>query len=196
MKKLVMSFLIVYLLGFSLFAQSTEWTIDKPHTNIGFTITHLVISDVTGRFKDFDGTIKTSGEEFEGANIEIVIQTASIFTDHEKRDKHLRSDDFFSAEKNPQITFKSKSFKKVSDKKYEIKGDLNMNGVTREVVLDGTFKGVVKDPWGGTRAGFKASTTIDRYDYNLTYNTALETGGFLIGKEVEININIELIQKK
>jgi polyisoprenoid-binding protein YceI len=182
MKKLVMSFLIVYLLGFSLFAQSTEWTIDKPHTNIGFTITHLVISDVTGRFKDFDGTIKTSGEEFEGANIEIVIQTASIFTDHEKRDKHLRSDDFFSAEKNPQ--------------KYEIKGDLNMNGVTREVVLDGTFKGVVKDPWGGTRAGFKASTTIDRYDYNLTYNTALETGGFLIGKEVEININIELIQKK
>jgi polyisoprenoid-binding protein YceI len=192
MKKLFLSLTLVILFIFSAFGQSTEWAIDFPHTNVGFTVTHLVISDVTGRFNKFDGSIKTAGDDFEGAEINIVIETASIYTDHEKRDNHLRSADFFNAEKNPQITFKSNSFKKVADKKYTITGDLNMNGVTREVVLDGTFKGVITDPWGGTRAGFKASTIIDRYDYNLTYNTALESGGFLIGKEVEIQINIEL----
>jgi len=196
MKSFVFSLAVVAVLTFSVFAQSTEWDIDIPHTNVGFTVTHLVISDVTGRFNEFDGSIKTSGEDFEGAQIKIVIQTASIYTDHEKRDNHLRSADFFNAEKNPTITFNSSSFKKVDDKNYKITGDLNMNGVTREIVLDGTFKGVIKDPWGGTRAGFKASTTIDRYDYNLTYNTALETGGFLIGKEVEIQINIELKKKQ
>jgi len=196
MKNLVLVFTFIFTMTFSIFAQSTEWTIDKPHTNVGFTVTHLVISDVTGRFNEFEGSIKSSGEDFDGAQVNIIINTASIYTDHEKRDNHLRSDDFFNAEKNPQITFKSSSFKKISDKKYEITGDLNMNGVNREVVMDGTLKGIIKDPWGGTRAGFKATTTIDRYDYNLTYNTALETGGFLIGKEVEIEINIELKKKQ
>jgi polyisoprenoid-binding protein YceI len=196
MKSLILSFIFVFTFAYSVFAQSTEWEIDKPHTNVGFTVTHLVISDVTGRFNEFEGSIKSSGEEFEGAEINIVIQTASIYTDHEKRDNHLRSADFFNAEKNPQITFESSSFKKVSDNKYEITGDLNMNGVTREVVLDGTLKGVIKDPWGGTRAGFKAKTTIDRYDYDLKYNKALEAGGFLIGQEVDIEINIELKKKQ
>jgi polyisoprenoid-binding protein YceI len=154
-----------------------------------------VISDVTGRFQEYSGSIKTAGEDFEGAQVEISIKTASIFTDNEKRDEHLRSDDFFNAEKNPNITFKSKSFKKVADNTYKITGDFTMNGVTREVVLDADLKGIVKDPWGGTRAGFKATTTLDRYDYDLTYNTALETGGFLIGKEVDIEINIQLKKK-
>jgi polyisoprenoid-binding protein YceI len=155
-----------------------------------------VISDVTGRFNEFDGSIKTSGENFEGAEVSIVINTASVYTNHEKRDNHLRSKDFFNAEKNPEITFKSNSFKKLGDNKYEITGDLNMNGVTREVVMDGILKGIIKDPWGGTRAGFKAKTSVDRYDYNLKYNQALETGGFLIGQEVEIEINIELKKKQ
>ena len=195
MKKLILSLTFVLVFAFSAFAQSTEWEIDFSHTNIGFTISHLVISDVTGRFQEYSGSVKSSGEEFEGAQVDITIKTASIFTDNEKRDDHLRSDDFFNAEKNPSITFKSKSFKKSAENKYKITGDFTMNGVTREVVLDADLKGIIKDPWGGTRAGFKASTTIDRYDYNLTYNTALETGGFLIGKEVEIEINIQLKKK-
>ena len=155
MKNLFFSFIIVFTFIFSLSAQSTEWEIDKSHTNVGFTITHLVISDVTGRFNEFSGSIKSSGEDFEGAQVSIVIKTASIYTDNEKRDSHLRSADFFNAEKNPEITFTSRSFKKIADNNYEIKGDLSMNGVNREVVLDGTLKGIIKDPWGGTRAGFK-----------------------------------------
>jgi polyisoprenoid-binding protein YceI len=195
MKKLILSLTFVLVFAFSAFAQSTEWEIDFSHTNIGFTISHLVISDVTGRFQEYSGSVKSSGEEFEGAQVDITIKTASIFTDNEKRDDHLRSDDFFNAEQNPTITFKSKSFKKVADKKYKITGDFTMNGITREVVLDADLKGIVKDPWGGTRAGFKAMTTIDRYDYDLKYNQALETGGFLIGKEVDIEINIQLKKK-
>ena len=195
MKNLVFSFLIVFVIVLSVSAQSTEWEIDKPHTNVGFTVTHLVISDVTGRFNEFEGSVKSSGEDFNGAQINIVINTASIYTDNEKRDNHLRSEDFFNAEKNPQITFKSSSFKKINDEKYEITGDLTMNGVTHEVTLDGTLKGIIKDPWGGTRAGFKAKTSVDRYDYNLTYNKALEAGGFLIGQNVDIEINIELKKK-
>lgn len=195
MKSLVFSSLLVLAYVFSAFAQSTEWKIDKAHTNVGFTVTHLVISDVTGRFKEVDGSIKSSDEDFDGAQVSIVIQTASIYTDNEKRDNHLRSGDFFNAEQNPEITFKSTSFKKVGNEKYEITGNLSMNGVTREVVLDATLKGIIKDPWGGTRAGFKATTSVDRYDYNLTYNKALEAGGFLIGKTVDIEINLELVKK-
>lgn len=195
MKNLVFSFLIVFTFAFSVFAQPTEWQIDKAHTNVGFTVTHLVISDVTGRFNEVSGSIKSSGEDFDGAQVSIVIQTASIYTDNEKRDNHLLSGDFFNAEKNPEITFKSTSFKKVGDEKYEITGNLSMNGVTHKVVLDATLKGIIKDPWGGTRAGFKAKTSVDRYDYNLKYNKALETGGFLIGQNVDIEINIELIKK-
>ena len=186
---------LVLILSLPVFAQATEWKIDNSHTNIGFSITHLVISDVTGRFKEFDGTFKSESDDFNGSEVNIVIQTASIFTDNEKRDGHLRSPDFFDAEKNPEITFNSTAFEKVADKKYKVSGKFTMNGVTKDIVLDATLTGVIKDPWGGTRAGFKASTTLDRYDYNLTYNKALETGGFLIGKEVEININIELIKK-
>jgi len=195
MKSSVFSLLIVFVFIFSAAAQSTEWEIDKPHTNVGFTVTHLVVSDVTGRFNGFDGSIITSGEDFNGAQINIVISTASVYTDHEKRDNHLRSEDFFNAEKYPQITFNSSSFKKIRDEKYEITGDLTMNGVTNEVTLDGTLKGIIKDPWGGTRAGFKANTSIDRYDYDLTYNKALEAGGFLISQNVDIEINIELKKK-
>ena len=192
MKNLFFMILIVFPFTFTLFAQSTEWSIDKPHTNVGFTVTHLVISDVTGRFNDFNGTIKSFGKDFDGAQVNIVINTASVYTDHEKRDNHLRSEDFFNAEKYPEIAFNSSSFEKVGDKKYKITGDLTMNGVKREIILDGTLKGIINDPWGGTRAGFKATTTIDRYDFNLKYNRALETGGFLIDKQVNIEINIEL----
>ena len=195
MKRLSLSLFLVLILSLPVFVNATEWKFDMAHTNIGFSITHLVVSDVTGRFKEFDGSFTSNSDDFSNSEVNLVIKTASIFTDQEKRDSHLRSADFFDAEKNPEITFKSTSFEKVGDKKYKISGKFSMNGVTKDVVLDATLTGVIKDPWGGTRAGFKAWTTIDRYDYNLTYNKALETGGFLISKEVAININVELIQK-
>ena len=194
MKKLI-SIFIVLLFATSIFAQDSEWTFDKPHTNVGFSITHLVISDVTGRFSEFEGSVKSSSDDFAGSQIEIIIKTGSIDTGNEKRDNHLRSSDFFNAEVNPEITFKSTSFDKVDDAKYKISGKLTMNGVTKDIVLDATFKGSLKDPWGGTRAGFKAKTSVNRYDYDLSYNSALETGGFLIGKTVDIEINVELKKK-
>jgi len=195
MKRLSLTVFMLLIFGLPLFVQATEWKFDMAHTNIGFSVTHLVVSDVTGRFKEFDGSFSSTADDFSCSEVTITINTASIFTDQEKRDAHLRSADFFDAEKNPEITFKSTSFKKVADKTYKISGKFTMNGVTKDVVLDATLTGVIKDPWGGTRAGFKAWTTIDRYDYSLTYNKALETGGFLISKEVDININVELIQK-
>ena len=195
MTKLFLSILFVLTISMAAFAQNTQWEFDKAHTNIGFSISHLVISDVTGRFNDFDGSFTSSAVDFSGSEINIVIKTASIYTDNEKRDNHLRSTDFFDAQNKPDITFKSTSFEKIDDNKYKISGKLSMNGITRDIVLDGTFKGLIKDPWGGTRVGFKATSSLDRYDYNLTYNSALEAGGFLIGKTVEIEINVELIKK-
>jgi polyisoprenoid-binding protein YceI len=186
---LIMSF------SLSAFVQAAEWKFDKAHTNVGFSITHLVISDVTGRFKEFDGTFSSSAGDFSDSQVSITIKTASIDTDNEKRDNHLRSADFFDAEKNPEITFKSSLFEKTADNKFKVSGKLTMNGVTKDVELDATLTGVITDPWGGSRAGFKAKTTLDRYDYNLTYNKALETGGFLIGQTVDIIINVELIKK-
>ena len=142
-----LSLFLVLILSLPVFAQTTEWKYDKAHTNIGFSITHLVVSDVTGRFKEFDGTFKSTSDDFVGSEVNLVIKTASIFTDHEKRDNHLRSADFFDAEKNPEITFTSTSFEKVADKKYKVSGKFTMNGVIKDVVLDATLTGVIKDPW-------------------------------------------------
>jgi polyisoprenoid-binding protein YceI len=177
------------------FAQNTQWEFDKAHTNIGFSISYLVVSDVTGRFTDFDGTFTSSAADFSGSQINIAIKAASIYTNNEKRDNHLRSKDFFDAQIKPEITFKSTSFDKIDDKNYKISGKLSMNGVTRNIVLDAIFNGLIKDPRGRLRAGFKATAILDRYDYDLTYNSALEAGGFLIGKTIEIEINVELIKK-
>jgi polyisoprenoid-binding protein YceI len=195
MTKLTFSILLVLTISIAAIAQTTQWEFDKAHTNIGFSVSYLVVSDVTGRFTDFDGTFISSASDFTGSQVNIIIKAASIYTDNEKRDNHLRSADFFDAENKPEITFKSTSFEKINDKKYKISGKLTMNGVTKDIELDAIFKGLIKDPWGGTRAGFKATTALDRYDYGLTYNSALETGGFLIGKNVDIEINVELIKK-
>ncbi len=156
----------------------------------------MVITDVQGKFTEYDGTVTTkSDDDFSGANINVTIQTVSINTENEKRDGHLKSPDFFDAAKNPVITYKGKKFEKVSDSKYKMVGDLTMNGVTKEVTLDAKYRGMMKDPWGNTRAGFKATATIDRYDWNLKYNSTLDAGGLLIGQELDLVIDVELIKK-
>lgn len=174
----------------------TDWNIDKSHSNVQFTVTHMVISEVTGSFNIFEGKLtQKNGTDFTGSTIEFTADIASVFTDNEKRDQHLRSDDFFNAEKYPKMTFKSKSFNKVNDKKYTLVGDLTIRGITKEVKLNVDFLGTIKDNWGNNRAAFKLSGEIDRFDFDLKWNSLLEVGGAVVSKDVKINCNIQLVTK-
>jgi len=183
------------LLSTTIFAQ-TKWNFDFAHSEVGFSVTHMLISETDGFFKDYTGSIVTTGDNFENAQINFEAKTASIFTDNEKRDKHLASPDFFDAEKYPTLTFVSTSFTKVDDKNYKLVGNLTIKEVTKEVTLDVKYNGTINDPWGNTRAGFKVSGEVDRFTYGLTWNAALETGGLVVSKEVDLNIKIELIKEK
>jgi len=185
---------IIFLFTSSLFAQTT-WTVDKSHSKVGFSVNHLVITDVDGYFKDYDAQITTEGDDFSKTQIDFTIKTNSIFTDNKDRDNHLRSDDFFNAEKYPDMIFKGKSMKKVGDKKYKLIGDFTIRDVTKQIALDVTYNGTVKDPWGNTKSGFKVTGEIDRFDYNLKWNKAIETGSLVVGKEVELVIDLQLIKK-
>ena len=186
--------IVLMLISSSIFAQ-TAWTVDKSHSKVGFSVSHLVITDVEGFFKDYEAQIKTDGDDFSKTQIDFNIKTSSIFTDNNDRDNHLRSDDFFNSEKFPQMAFKGKSMKKVSDKKYKLVGDLTIRDVTKQVELDVKYNGTVKDPWGNTKAGFKVTGEIDRFDYNLKWNKAIEAGSLVVGKEVELVIDLQLVKK-
>ncbi len=186
--------IVLFLVSSSLLAQTT-WTVDKSHSKVGFSVSHLVITDVDGYFKDYDAQVTTEGDDFSKANIDFTIKTNSIFTDNNDRDNHLRSDDFFNAEKYPQMAFKGKSMKKVSDNKYKLVGDLTIRDVTKQVELDVIYNGTVKDPWGNTKSGFKVTGEIDRFDYNLKWNKAIEAGSLVVGKEVELVIDLQLVKK-
>lgn len=177
----------------SAFAQ-TEWKFDKSHSNINFVVTHMVITEVEGSFNQWEGSVVSDGDGFEGADVSFTVDVASIDTDEPKRDDHLRSDDFFNAEEFPKMTFKSKEFKKVDGNNYKLVGDLTIRDVTKEVELDVKYNGMVKDPWGNTKAGFKLTGTINRFDYNLNWNKLLETGGLVVSEEVDIVCNIQLVK--
>lgn len=180
------------LITFVTITAQTEWKFDAAHSTIGFTVSHLVISEVDGKFKNFDGKVTASNENFSDAKIEFEADINSIDTDNEKRDGHLKAADFFDAEKYPKLTFKSKKFEKVGEKKFVLTGDLTMRGVTKEIQLDVKMNGIVKDPWGNTKAGFKITGELNRFDYGLKWNTLMEAGGAVVGQEVNLNINIEL----
>lgn len=172
----------------------TTWTIDPAHTEVGFSVKHLMISTVRGRFADVRGTIRLDGDDLTQASVEAEIATASIDTRQEQRDAHLRSPDFFEVEKYPTIVFRSTSVERIKNDRYRITGDLTIRDVTREVVLEGTDEGRGRDPWGGDRLGFSATTTIDRRDFGLTWNQALETGGVLVSNEIKIAIDLEAVK--
>ena len=191
-----LKFLTIMLITISTLTFSqTTWTVDKAHSKVGFSVSYLVITDVQGYFKDYDAQITSNGDDFSTANIELKVNTSSIFTDNDKRDNHLRSDDFFNAEKYPQMVFKGKSIKKVGDKKYKLIGDFTIRDVTKQITLDVTYNGTVKDPWGNTKAGFKVTGEIDRFDYNLKWDKSIETGSLVVGKEVELVIDLQLVKK-
>lgn len=182
---------------FSMTAQSqTKWSLDNSHSNVKFTVTHLVISEVDGYFKTFDGSMVSSKPDFTDARIEFSVDVNSINTDNEMRDNHLKGDDFFNAEKFPKMKFTSLEFKKINDKKYELTGNLTIRDVTKKVKFDVVYGGQMKDPWGNQKAGFKAKTTINRLEYGLKWNTVTEAGGAVVGPDVDITINVEFAKEK
>ena len=190
MKKLI----ALLAVALTLSTQAQTWQIDNSHSSVKFSVTHLVISEVEGQFKTFSGTVTSAKEDFSDAKIDFTIDVNSINTDNEGRDKHLKSDDFFNAEKFPNMTFKGISLKKVSGKNYILEGDLTIRDVTKRVKLDVVYNGTVKDPWGNTKAGFKVTGVVDRLIYGLKWNTLAEAGP-VVGKDVTFVINLELAKK-
>jgi polyisoprenoid-binding protein YceI len=191
MKKMNTVFALLVFAAGSAFAQTT-WTIDKAHSKIGFNVTHMAVSEVEGNFKDFDGSLVTKAADFNGAEVNFTAKTASIDTDIEKRDNHLKSPDFFDAEKYPEISFKGNLVKQGG--KYKLKGDLTMHGVTKPVEFDVTYGGTI-NTGKGEKAGFKISGKLNRQDYGLTWNNKVPTGELVVGDEVEIIGKIELDKK-
>jgi polyisoprenoid-binding protein YceI len=187
-------FAVLLSLSFTVQAQ-TKWAIDASHSNIQFSVSHMVVAEVTGRFAEFSGTVITTKDDFTDAKGEVTIKTASVNTDNAKRDEHLKSDDFFDAVKYPEIKFISKSVAKADDDSYLVEGELTMKGITKPIKLEAVYKGQIKDPWGGTRAGWKAKSSLDRFDYGLTWNKLIESGGLVVGRTIELNFNVELVKQ-
>ena len=173
-------------------AQAAKYKLDKAHGEVGFKIKHLGISTVRGKFKDFDGTFDWDDKAGKLENLKATMKTASIDTNEPKRDDHLRSPDFFDAKKYPTIEFTATKVEG-GTKPNKIVGNLNMHGVTKEVTLDVKYEGATKDPWGGEHLGFEATGKINRKDFGLAWNKALETGGLLVGEEVTIEIHGEAV---
>lgn len=168
------------------------YKIDKSHSEAIFQVRHLV-TKVRGRFTDFEGAIEFNEANPEQSSVHFTINTTSIDTAEPDRDKHLRSADFFEVEKFPQITFVSKRIVKRGAETYDVTGDLSIHGVTKEVVLPVAHMGKAKDPWGNDRIGFEAESSLNRKDYGLHWNAALETGGFLVGDDVKISLEIQAV---
>lgn len=168
-----------------------KWNVDTAHSSIDFSIRHMMISKVKGTFHEFDATVEADPNDLTTANIQVSIDLASIDTRNEDRDNHLKSADFFEIEKYPKMTFQSTNIVKKSEDEYDFTGDLTLHGVTKPVTLSAKFEGVVKDPWGNEVAGLSAKGKIKRSDFGLTWNNTLETGGILIGDDVNIAIEIE-----
>lgn len=172
----------------------TKWTIDRAHSEITFKVKHLVISTVTGKFKDFDAAVETDNEDFEGANITFEALIESIDTGSSDRDTHLKSDDFFNAADHPKLTFTSTAFKKVDIGQYKLTGDLTIRGNTKEVVLDVEYGGTVRDPYGNTKAGFEINGKLNRKEFGLTWSAVTEAGSIVVSDEVKLNLNVQFTQ--
>ncbi|HNU47214.1 MAG TPA: YceI family protein [Bacteroidia bacterium] len=173
----------------------TTWGIDQAHSEITFKVKHLMISNVKGNFAKFEGTVQSDDNNFSNANINFSMDASSITTGDTQRDTHLKSGDFFDAENHPSISFKSENFSKTGDDNYALNGQLTMKGVSKPVKLNVEFGGMMKDPWGQEKAGFTLSGKINRKDWGLNWNTALETGGVLVSEDVQIAAEIQLVKK-
>lgn len=173
---------------------NNNWNIDTAHTGISFSVRHMVVSKVRGRFAKYSGTIRLDDRDITRSSVEVTIDASSIDTGVADRDTHLRSPDFFDAEKFPELTFRSHRIERVDDTHYRVVGELTIRDVKREVSLDVEYGGRGKDPWGNERVGFAAKTSIDRKDFGLTWNQALETGGILVGDRVDIDLDVQAVR--
>lgn len=197
MKRFVVALSAVIALSFTAIASASTWTIDPDHSHVGFKVRHLMVSNVKGSFEKYAGTVTIDDKDITRSRVEVTIDTASVNTNVPKRDEHLRSADFFDVAKFPAMKFVSKKVATAGPDRLKVTGDLTLHGVTREVVLDVEGPSQeIKDPWGNIRRGATASTKINRKDFGLVWNKALETGGVAVGEEVTITLEIEMIKGK
>ena len=171
-----------------------SWKIDNAHSLVEFSVRHMMISTVRGRFERFSGTVEFNENDPTASSVDVQIEAASINTNESQRDNHLRSADFFDAEKFPYLSFKSTRVEKIDENNGRIYGDLTIRDISQPVVLETEYNGQAKSPWGATSAGFTANTKINRKDWNLGWNQALETGGMLVGDEIKIHIELEIVK--
>lgn len=173
-----------------------KWVLDKAHSEVNFTVRHMMIARVNGTFREFNAEIEFDPEDLTTADVKFTVDVASIDTRNEDRDNHLKSADFFDVEKYPELTFVAKEIVKMNDQEYEVKGELTMHGVTKPETFKVTYGGVAKDPFTGVeKAGISVSGKINRTDYGLTWNQALETGGVLVSEDVNIDVHLELTKE-
>jgi len=178
-------------------ATTTKWAVDPMHSEVQFKVKHLVISTVTGFFRSFEGSMETEGDSFENAKVSLAIDIDSIDTNQSQRDGHLKSAEFFDAEKYPQITFSSTSFKATGEEdEYKLAGDLTIKGVTKSVTLDAEFGGSADDFYGNTKAGFEVSGKINRKEFGLGWDGITEAGSVVVGEDIKLMINIQFAKQK
>ena len=171
----------------------TTWQLDPTHSELGFKVKHLMITNIKGEFRNFSAEI--DGEDFSKAAISATIDTSSIFTNEDNRDAHLKNADFFDVDNHKEMTFKGNSYTKIDDENYELTGMLSIKGISKEIKLAVEYGGTSKDPWGNEKMGFSINGKINRNDYGLNFNAALETGGFLLGEEVKISADLQFVKK-
>lgn len=186
---------LVFGLGPSALAETARYDVDRDHSAIEFRVAHMVVSKTQGRFMDYQGFIEMDPDALTVKAIEATIKTASVNTNHEKRDAHLRGPDFFNADKFPTMTYRLTSSRKVGEG-YRAVGELTLLGVTKEITLVGTFNGVAKDPWGNIRTGFTAEGKLNRKDFGMNWSKQLDNGGLVVGDEVFIKLDIECIKAR
>ncbi|MBI4686238.1 MAG: YceI family protein [Nitrospirae bacterium] len=196
MKRLIIVFAVALISVLPALGLASDWGIDADHSTIQFKVRHMMVSNVRGTFGKFSGSATLDDKDITKSKFAASIETASINTGVAKRDEHLKSPDFFDAAKYPTITFVSKNIKKAGPNKLKLTGDLTMHGVTKEVTLDMEEPAAaVKDPWGNIKRGTSATATINRKDFGLTWNAPIESGGVVVGEDVNISIDLELVKK-
>ncbi len=173
---------------------TTKWTIDPTHSEVGFKVKHMMVTNVSGRFKDISANIENATEDFETAHISFSAQIESIDTGNTDRDAHLRGADFFDAAQFPSLNFTSTSVKALSDENYIVTGNLEIKGTSKEIDLQVEISGEMKDPWGNTKIGLAIHGVINRKDFGLTWNAALETGGVLVSEEVKLIAEVQFVK--
>jgi polyisoprenoid-binding protein YceI len=185
---------LVIVLAATLVSQAETWNLDNANSSIGFSVKHMVIATVRGQFENFEGKVNFDGKSLEKGSAEITIDVKSIDTNNDRRDNHLRSSDFFEADKFPTISFNSTKITQTGENEFQMTGGLTMKGITKPVTLDCIFNGTVTDPRGNERAGFEATGTIKRHDFNIAWDNKLQDGSFIAGEEIKLDIHAELVK--